>query len=113
MNFWKKTNTDYPVLAPALVTIGVFSVFVFLFTSTTYAGIEQASLWIRGAFGHYYLYLGLASVLLLLALAISPWGKIKLGLDHESPNTVYGPGAVCSTALEWVLAFYYELSRNL
>ena len=86
MNFWKKANTDYPVLAPALVIIGVFSVFVFLFTSTTYAGIEQASLWIRGAFGHYYLYLGLASVLLLLALAISPWGKIKLGQDHEKPQ---------------------------
>jgi len=86
MNFWKKANTDYPVLAPALVIIGVFSVFVFLFTSTTYAGIEQVSLWIRGAFGHYYLYLGLASVLLLLALAISPWGKIKLGQDHEKPQ---------------------------
>lgn len=83
---WKNAFKQQPVLAYSLTAIGLFSLFVFARTAETYAGIEQVSLWIRGAFGHYYLYLGLACVLLLLLLAISPWGRIKLGQEKEKPE---------------------------
>lgn len=82
----KNTFKQQPVLAYSLTVIGLFSLFVFTRTSDTYALIEQVSLWIRGAFGHYYLYLGLACVLFLLLLAVSPWGKIKLGKEQEPPE---------------------------
>ena len=86
MYSWRIFFKQHPVLTYSLGIVLIFSVYVFLFTSKTYTLIEKTSLWIRGWFGHYYLYLGLICVLFLLALAFSPWGKIKLGQAQEKPE---------------------------
>ena len=62
------------------------SLIVFLFTEESYTAIETASLWVRNSFGHFYLYLGLGCVLLLLMVACSPLGKIRLGKRNEKPE---------------------------
>ncbi len=59
--------------------------YFFAFTSNAYDIIEVSSLWVRKYFGTFYLYLGLGCVLFLLVIAISPWGKIKLGRPKEKP----------------------------
>tara|TARA_R110002073_G_scaffold70177_4_gene173614 strand:+ start:4466 stop:5911 length:1446 start_codon:yes stop_codon:yes gene_type:complete len=59
---------------------------VFIATEETYEAIEMASIWVRNYFGHFYLYLGLGCVLFLLAIALSPLGKIKLGAKNEKPE---------------------------
>ena len=64
----------------------VFTLLVFFFTEQSYEYIEQASLWVRNLFGFYYLYLGLGCVLLLIILAISPLGRLRLGKPNESPE---------------------------
>ncbi|MEZ4811485.1 MAG: BCCT family transporter [Allomuricauda sp.] len=64
----------------------LFSVVVFFFTEWSYQSIETLSLWVRSHFGYFYLYLGLGCVLLLVGLALSPWGKLKLGTKDEKPE---------------------------
>ena len=64
----------------------MFTLLVFLFTEASYNYIENASIWVRNLFGYYYLYLGLGSVLLLIALAISPLGKLRLGKADDQPE---------------------------
>ncbi|WP_262708059.1 BCCT family transporter [Flagellimonas allohymeniacidonis] len=64
----------------------LFSAVVFFFTEWSYQSIESVSLWVRSYFGYFYLYLGLGCVLLLLGIAISPWGKRKLGQADEKPE---------------------------
>ncbi|NAY92959.1 BCCT family transporter [Muricauda sp. JGD-17] len=64
----------------------LFSAVVFLFTQWSYQSIESLSLWVRNYFGYFYLYLGLGCVLLLLGIAISPWGTCKLGNPEEKPE---------------------------
>ncbi|MEO9511937.1 MAG: BCCT family transporter [Flavobacteriaceae bacterium] len=59
---------------------------VVLFTEASYQAIEELSLWVRSYFGYFYLYLGLGCVLLLLGIAVSPWGKRKLGKTNEKPE---------------------------
>ena len=86
MKSWRNFFKQHPVLTYSLGIVLLFSVYVFLFTSKTYSLIEEISLWIRGIFGHYYLYLGVICVLFLLALALSPWGKIRLGQTREKPE---------------------------
>lgn len=39
----------------------------------------------RNYFGYFYLYLGLGCVLLLVGIAVSPLGHIKLGKKHQKP----------------------------
>nr|WP_299070771.1 BCCT family transporter [uncultured Allomuricauda sp.] len=67
-------------------TLLLFSVLVFFFTEASYRSIEELSLWVRTYFGYFYLYLGLGCVLLLLGIAFSPWGKLKLGGPEEKPE---------------------------
>jgi len=59
---------------------------VILDAEGTYAGIEKVSIWVRNYFGFFYLYLGLACVLLLLGIAFSPLGKRRLGKDNDRPE---------------------------
>ncbi len=59
---------------------------VFIATEASYNTIENTSIWVRNYFGPFYLYLGLGCVLLLLGIAISPLGKIKLGKPSERPE---------------------------
>lgn len=59
---------------------------VFVFPQTCFDLVEKASLWVRSSLGYFYLYLGLGSVLFVLALALSNWGKIRLGGPNEKPE---------------------------
>ena len=63
----------------------MFSFFLYAETLSTYNAIEAASLWVRTYFGPFYLYLGLACVLLLVMIACSPWGKYKIGKQDKKP----------------------------
>ncbi|MCZ4318886.1 BCCT family transporter [Aequorivita viscosa] len=74
-----------------------FSFFLYAETLATYNGIESLSLWVRNYFGPFYLYLGLGCVLLLIGIAFSSWGKIKLGLPADKP---------AFSRLEWIAMLY-------
>ncbi|TVZ25727.1 glycine betaine transporter [Gillisia sp. Hel_I_86] len=67
-----------------LLTVAAFvlffvAVYIFLFTETFYALIENGSLWVREWFGGFYLWLGLICVVFLLVLAFTKVGKLRLG----------------------------------
>ncbi|WP_366520098.1 BCCT family transporter [uncultured Dokdonia sp.] len=64
----------------------LFAGFVVVNTAGFYTSIEHASLWVRKWFGHFYLYLGLFCVLFILILALSPFGKQKLGNATDVPE---------------------------
>ncbi|PKV52328.1 glycine betaine transporter [Aquimarina sp. MAR_2010_214] len=71
------------------ISLGIlifFSIFLYVFTLETYEGIESFSVYIRKRFGRFYLWLGLLCVLLLLILALSSWGKRRLGKDTDRPQ---------------------------
>ena len=74
------------MLSVSLGLLLIFTLAVFFFTSESYALIESASIWVRNYFGYFYLYLGLGCVLLLLFLAISPLGSLRLGRPDEKPE---------------------------
>lgn len=74
------------MLSISLGILFLFPFWVFLDTQGSYFAIEGASLWVRNHFGYFYLYLGLGCVLLLVAIALSPWGNIKLGTTNERPE---------------------------
>jgi len=73
------------LLSISLGLLLLFSLFLYIKTIETYALIESLSIWVRNHFGSFYLYLGLGCVLLLIAIAISPWGTYKLGHINEKP----------------------------
>lgn len=86
-NFLKKFSQFEPglLLVVPIAVLLVCSFFFYFYTAASYDAIEQASLWVRAYFGQFYLALGLGCVLLLLSVAISPWGKYKLGQPDEKP----------------------------
>ncbi len=67
------------VLAISTGILLVFACLIFAFTAEFYSAIESGSLWVREIFGGFYIWLGLISVLFLLGIAISRYGKIRLG----------------------------------
>ncbi|SHF71681.1 glycine betaine transporter [Arenibacter palladensis] len=75
-----------PLLPISIGILLVSTIIVFIATRETYNAIEMASIWVRNYFGYFYLYLGLGCVLLLVAIALSPLGKIKLGKKNEKPE---------------------------
>ncbi len=71
------------------ISLGVllfFSFFLYFFTLETYNSIETFSIYIRQRFGRFYLWLGLICVLLLVIMAISKWGKYRLGTLNDRPQ---------------------------
>ena len=80
---------DYKKNGLLYISLGIllfFSFFLYIFTLETYEGIESFSVYIRQRFGRFYLWLGLVCVLLLLILALSPWGKRRLGKSTDRPQ---------------------------
>ena len=75
-----------PVLFGTLIILGLFTLITFLDTAGFYTYIEKSSLWVRQWFGKFYLYLGLGCVLLIIILALSPFGKKKLGGAQTKPE---------------------------
>lgn len=86
-----------PLLTISMGILVFFSFFLYAETLATYNGIETLSVWVRKYFGPFYLYLGLGCVLLLLVIAFSRWGKIKLGLAEDKPSF---------TRWEWIAMLY-------
>ncbi len=60
--------------------------FIFINPTGFYYTIERVSIWVRTWFGDFYLYLGLFCVLFILVLALSPFGKQKLGKPQDTPE---------------------------
>ncbi|WP_253256082.1 BCCT family transporter [Formosa algae] len=81
-----KSIQKHAVLFASIGIIFICTLIVFFATTSSYNAIEQASLWVRNYFGYFYLYLGLGCVLLLLAVAMSPLGRIKLGTPDAKPE---------------------------
>ncbi|MGI9553033.1 MAG: BCCT family transporter, partial [Aurantibacter sp.] len=75
-----------PLLSISIGIIFVLTIIVFLATEASYNAIESASIWVRNYFGYFYLYLGLGCVLLLVGIAISPLGKLRLGAENSRPE---------------------------
>lgn len=72
-----------------LICVGIFVIFslsILFFTEVFYDLLSRFSLIIRSWFGRYYLYLGLACVIMLLVLALLPYGRIILGKAGEKPE---------------------------
>lgn len=63
----------------AAILLFLFSLIIFFFTEEFYEFIAEASIWVREIFGGFYLWLGLLCVLFLLFIAVSRFGKIRLG----------------------------------
>ncbi|NJB72714.1 glycine betaine transporter [Saonia flava] len=74
------------LLSLSISILFLCSLFVFIWTEESYNTIELTSIWVRNHFGHFYLYLGLGCVLLLLGIAFSPLGKLKLGKRSQKPE---------------------------
>ncbi len=70
----------------SIITLCVFALCIFLFTDSTYAFIEAASLWVRNYFGRYYLLLGLFCVVFITVIALLPIGKKRLGEVNDKPE---------------------------
>ena len=84
-----KTVKSYgknPLLSISIGILLISTLIVFIATEETYNAIEMASIWVRNYFGYFYLYLGLGCVFFLVAIALSPLGKIKLGRKNEKPE---------------------------
>ncbi len=64
----------------------IFAFLIFFYTAESYDYIEALSYTIRDAFGYFYLYLGLGSVLLLVIIALSPLGNLRLGKKNDKPE---------------------------
>ena len=67
----------------------LLSLLAFFATRDSYRAVEAASLWVRNHFGYFYLYLGLGCVLLLLVIAFSPFGKIRLGENKKPEHSLW------------------------
>ena len=76
----------HPLLTISIGLVLLFTLTIGLFTAQSYKAIEIASVWVRDIFGYFYLYLGLGCVLLVLGIAFSPLGNIKLGKDQQRPE---------------------------
>ena len=67
------------VFSISAIILILSSFLIFIFTDQFYEKIEVISLWVREYFGAFYLWLGLGCVLFLLIIALSKFGKIRLG----------------------------------
>ncbi|QNK77931.1 BCCT family transporter [Winogradskyella sp. PAMC22761] len=76
----------HSILSFSIAIIFTCTVLVFFATEASYNAIDIASLWVRNYFGYFYLYLGFACVLALLAIACSRYGNLKLGQPTAQPE---------------------------
>ncbi len=60
----------------------VLLICVVFFNTDLTSSLSRLTEWVLAFFGGYYLFLGLGSVLVMVILATSPLGKIKLGADQ-------------------------------
>ena len=74
MNFYRQ-----PTFVVAISICLFFLVLAFTFPLGIRENLAVAATSTLAVFGNYYLVLGLLMVLLLLGIAISPWGKLKIG----------------------------------
>lgn len=85
LNNWGK-EINPPVFAGAGGLVIAFIVFGGIWTATARQVFDQVLSFISTNFGAYYVYLTLGVLLFVLALALSPAGKIRLGDQGEEPE---------------------------
>ena len=69
---------DMPVLLSILFVLG-FCVVSFAYPKEMIGWLQMTTDWVFDQFAYYYLYLGFLVVLITVGIAISPYGKIRLG----------------------------------
>ncbi len=94
----RKQLRENTLLSVSAGIILLLSLCVFFATDTSYLAIEATSLWVRNHFGYFYLYLGLGCVLLLLVLAFSPLGSIRLGSGLRPEHSLWSWTAMLYSA---------------
>lgn len=82
----RKQFIKHQLLSLSVIIFVTFSLWILYDPIAAIRNISQYSIWVREYFGQFYLYLGLASVLLLLILAILPVGKRRLGDQLSKPE---------------------------
>lgn len=88
-----KIKLNRPVFfSSALLTI-VFTIVIIAFPHASTAWLSEAQTTLSNSFGWYYMLVVAAYLGFIVWLAISPYGKIKLGSDEEKPVFSYGAWA--------------------
>ncbi len=79
-----------PVFIPAVIVIGLLVIGTI--TNPNLAGKIFASMleYITEDFGWFYMLSVALFLIFIISIAISPWGKIKLGPDHSEPEYSFG-----------------------
>ncbi|MCU7554510.1 choline BCCT transporter BetT [Alteromonas sp. ASW11-19] len=70
----------------SVIGITVFALWAMFFTESASSVIGQALGWISSSFGWFYFIAVVAYLLFVIVVALSPWGKIRLGQDHTRPE---------------------------
>lgn len=70
----------------AVIGITFFALWAILFTEAASSAIGAALSWISSTFGWFYFIVVVAYLVFVIVIALSPWGKIRLGQDHTRPE---------------------------
>ena len=82
-------RTLRPVFAVASVIVVAFAIFVSLFPLGAGRMLMQAQDWASSNVGWYYLLAMTLYLVFVVVAALSPYGSIKLGADHDEPEFSY------------------------
>lgn len=70
----------------AVIGITIFALWTMIFTEAASSVIGAALGWISSTFGWFYFIVVVAYLVFVIVIALSPWGKIRLGQDHTRPE---------------------------
>jgi glycine betaine transporter len=97
--FKKETDTQKHTLYGSIMFVLGFLVVAFLYPEIFSQKLNDWTFRVLDAFGTYYLVLGLGSVTVLLVLAFSPYGKIKLGKEKPEYSWISWIAMLYSTGM--------------
>ncbi|GGW91108.1 choline BCCT transporter BetT [Alteromonas halophila] len=70
----------------SVIGITIFALWAILFTEAASSVIGQVLTWISSTFGWFYFTVVVAYLVFVIVIALSPWGKVRLGQDHSRPE---------------------------
>ena len=70
----------------SVIGIVLFALWAMFFTESASSVINQALSWISDTFGWFYFFAIFVYLLFVVLVAVSPWGKIRLGQEHTRPE---------------------------
>ncbi|MGM0690495.1 MAG: BCCT family transporter [Pseudomonadota bacterium] len=82
----KRTTLLMPVFLPAVIVIALLVIGTVINPERAGDVFAQVLEWITNGFGWFYMLAVAIFLLFFIAVAISPWGNIKLGPDHSEPE---------------------------